>query len=115
MAQRKIQIIKATLFIDIDGTIIDAAENELPFAIEKINEAYDNDYTIIITTMRGDKYFDEKSRFSKENTLKLLRRLRIKYHEIIWDSPSPRIIINDEGIGTIKHPQYSSWENYNFN
>ena len=110
----KIEIIKPTLFIDIDGTIVDSNENPVPFAISKINECYDNGYTIIITTMRGDKFFDQKSRFCKQKTVMLLNSIELKYHSILWDVPSPRVIINDEGAIAINHKKDSSWENYNF-
>lgn len=103
-------IIKGTLFIDIDGTILHASTEEpLPYAIEKINQAYDDGYVIILTTLRGENW-QVTNRFSKVNTLRLLKALGLKYHHIIWDSPSPRIIINDDRAGAYHHPTNGSWE-----
>lgn len=109
-----IVVVKGTLFVDIDGTLINAPNEEpLPFAVEKINKAYDDGYMIVVTTMRGTGYTNE-SRLSCPETLRLLKTIGLKYHEIIWNCPSPRIIINDEGAVAINHPCNSSWEKYQF-
>ena len=104
-------IIRGTLFIDIDGTVFhDETEEPLPYAVEKINKAYDDGYVIILTTFRGENW-DVTNRFSKVNSLRLFKSVGLKYHHIIWDSPSPRIIINDDKCGAYRHPKNSSWEN----
>lgn len=106
-------IIKGTLFIDIDGTILhDETEEPLPYAIEEINKAYDEGYFVILTTFRGVNW-EVTNRFSQVNTLRLLKSIELKYHQIIWDSPSPRIIINDDVVASYKHPSNGSWENVN--
>lgn len=91
-----------TLFVDLDGTLIKAGTEEpLTENIEQINKAFDEGWLIILTTLRGDKNWDEKSQFNKLNSFGLIRRLGIKHHKIIWDSPSPRIVINDDSARAI--------------
>ena len=108
-----IVVVKGTLFIDIDGTILhDRTEEPLLYAIEKINKAYDEGYLVILTTFRGANW-EVTNRFSQVNTLRLLKLIELKYHQIIWDSPSPRIIINDDVVASYKHPSNGSWENVN--
>jgi len=103
-------VVKGTLFIDIDGTILhDKTEEPLPHAVEKINKAYDDGYLIILTTFRGVNW-KVANRFSKVNTLRLLKSIELKYHQIIWDSASPRIVINDDTCGAYQHPANGSWE-----
>jgi len=105
-----ITIIKGTLFIDIDGTIFnDTTEEPLPFAVEKINKAYNDGYVIILTTFRGENW-EVTNRFSKVNSLRLFKSVGLKYHHIIWDSPSPRMIINDDICMAYQHPCNGSWE-----
>ena len=104
-----IEIVKGTLFIDLDGTILHTeTEEPLPYAVEKINKAYDEGYIIILTTFRGVnwKIF---SPYSLQNTEKTLKIIGLKWHKIIWDSPSPRII-NDESVVAYQYPQNKSWE-----
>lgn len=110
-----IEISKGTLFVDIDGTILDyQTKLPLPYSVEKINKAYEEGYMIVITTQRGDLLWGPDSPFCRENTLKTLREIGVKWHNIIWDSSSPRTIINDEGVHAIHHLKNGSWENYEF-
>lgn len=103
-------VIRGTLFIDLDGTVFhDETEEPLSQAIEKINKAYDDGFIIILTTYRGENW-DVTNRFSKVNTLRLLKMHELKYHHIIWDSPSPRIVINDDVCGAYQHPRNEGWE-----
>ena len=98
-----------TYFIDIDGTIVDrSTQRPLENAVEIINSLYDAGNTIILTTLRGEDW-KEDSRFSVENTMKMLREIRIKYHHILWDIPSPRILINDSGAVAINHEPDTPW------
>lgn len=101
---------KAGIFIDIDGTIIDSkTEEPLENAIECINSWYDQGHTVILTTKRGNE-FSNTSRFSQISTERLLRNLGIKYHNIIYNIDSPRILINDKGAYVIKHNENESWD-----
>ncbi len=103
---------KGTLFIDLDGTVLHSeTEEPLPFAIEAINKQYDEGFLIILTTYRGANW-EPTNRFSKINTQRILKSIGLKYHSIIWDSPSPRIIINDDAVEAIQHPTDASWEGY---
>ena len=108
-----IEIVKGTLFIDLDGTVLHTeTEEPLPFAVEKINKAYDDGYVIILTTCRGVNW-EIPSPYSVRNTERTLKIIGLKWHKIVWDSPSPRIIINDDGAVAYQHPQNKSWEEIN--
>lgn len=88
-----------TLFIDLDGVLVEnSAEYLKPYwgttdgikeNIEKINELYDSGKVcIIITTSRSTNY--------GEKTHKQLKKLGVKYHQILYDLPHcKRVIIND--------------------
>jgi histidinol phosphatase-like enzyme len=110
----KVHTVRGTLFIDIDGTIISSESGEpLSQAVEKINKAHADGYLIILTTLRG-AWFAPDSIYSTTETLRLLKSIGLIYDHIIWDCPSPRKIINDDGAAAINHPRNSGWENYNF-
>lgn len=99
-----------SFFFDIDGTIIDhTTEKPLDDSIEYINWLYDQGHTIILTTQRGES-FTILSRYSKVNTERLLRNLKLKYHHILYDIPSPRIIINDNGCYEINNKTNGSFQ-----
>ena len=102
-------ITKGTLFIDIDGTIVHTdTEEPLPQAVEKINKAYDEGYVIVLTTLRGSNWAVAHP-YSKINTERTLKSIGLKWHEIIWDSPSPRIIINDDTVLALQHQSNKDW------
>lgn len=110
---------RGTLFIDIDGTLLNCSTEEpLPFAVEKINEAYTKGYMIILTTMRGGDSkvsgCDNYPQIPCLLTIKQLKEIGLKYHTVIWNCPSPRIVLNDEGAIAHNHPRDGSWEKYNF-
>jgi hypothetical protein len=99
-------------FLDIDGTIVHTdTEEPLPGAVKAINELYEKGAMIVLTTLRGDGYAEAGYgvRFSRTNTIKMLKRIGLKYHHIIWNCPSPRIVINDDGAKAVNHPKNSAW------
>jgi hypothetical protein len=102
---------KATFLIDIDGTIIRWSDDQpVENAVETINKWYDAGHRIIIITNRGSHLGDDApERFKEKPTLRRLYELGLKYHEIIWNSPSPRIVINDDGAAAIDHPRDTRW------
>ena len=103
-----------TLFIDLDGTILNCSTDAPnPFAVERINKAYDDGFMIVLTTYRGE-HFADNSRFGLVTTHTLLRNIGLKFHHIIFSSPSPRVVINDEGAVAVQHPRDGSWEGYEF-
>ncbi len=102
---------RATFFIDIDGTIIrwsdrKPAEN----AVETVNAWYEAGHRIVLTTYRGDVIGAEQPQFSVASTIKDLEDIGLKYHDILFDCPSPRIVINDGGAGAIDHPVDAPWD-----
>ncbi len=102
---------RATFFIDIDGTIIrwsdrKPAEN----AVETVNAWYEAGHRIVLTTYRGDVIGQDQPRFSVASTIKDLEDIGLKYHDILFDCPSPRIVINDGGAGAIDHPVDAAWD-----
>ena len=101
----------ATFFIDIDGTIIRWSGEPIESAVKTINAWYDAGHRIVITTYRGDRIADEVDcRFSEKNTRSMLECIGLKYHDILFDCPSPRIVINDSGVASIDHPQDAEWD-----
>lgn len=109
-----IKLVKGTLFVDLDGTVLHSkTEDPLPFAVDKINKAYDQGYMIVITTFRGYNW-DVASPYSVVNSERVLKSIGLKFHNIVWDSPSPRIIINDDVVAAYQHPQDGSWEKIAF-
>lgn len=103
---------KATFLIDIDGTIIRWSDDQpVENAVETINKWYDDGHRIVLVTNRGPHLGDDvPDRFKERETLRKLYEIGLKYHEIVWDCPSPRIVINDEGAAAIDHPQDKRWE-----
>jgi hypothetical protein len=89
----------STLFVDLDGTLVKSSAQHFPpywgqtdgitENIESLNRLYESGKSqIIITTSRTSEF--------KEATQAQLKRLGIKYHQIIFDLyHSKRIIIND--------------------
>ncbi len=95
-----------TWFIDIDGTIVHHLSNkeideaidtmgEKSFLVEKpIEKSVEflgnlpNSDTVVLTTARDGRH--------KQHTLKMLKHLRVRYDEIMFDLRSgPRYLIND--------------------
>lgn len=88
-----------TLFVDIDGTLVEncseffspawGESGPLQDNINKINQMYDSGKSqVILTTSRKSTY--------KKQTENQLKRLGVKYHNIIYDLyHAKRIIIND--------------------
>lgn len=102
----------ATFFIDIDGTIIRWDGQPIRSAVKTINTWYDAGHHIVITTYRGDRISDDthNGHFGKKNTIKELETIGLKYHVILFDCPSPRIVINDTGAAAIEHPVDTEWD-----
>lgn len=88
----------AAFIFDLDGTLVSFETHEpLPGAVETVNRLYDEGHRIIFTTRRGDLEFAGHAYYSRQATYSMLRLNEFKYHDIIFDVPSPRIVINDAG------------------
>lgn len=89
----------STLFIDLDGTIVEnsaeffepywALSNPIPENVQVINRLYNSGYAqVIVTTSRSEEY--------SEKTLKQLDKIGLKYHKVIFGIlHAKRIVIND--------------------
>jgi hypothetical protein len=86
-----------TYFIDLDGTLLKQGTNTLTDGAQQfldlVKQRGDN---LVITTRRGDVEFKGHPVYSREATIRALRELRLNYHEIVFDAPSPRILIDDQ-------------------
>lgn len=103
-------IARGTKFIDIDGTILHTeTEEPLGNVVSIINKWYDEGHVIVLTTLRGD-LFKFPHRLSKGMTESMLRRIGLKYHHILYNCPSPRVVINDDGAEAINHETNKEWE-----
>src|SRR5210317_739312 len=82
--------LKYSLFIDIDGTIINQENKQiLPFTNEKLDYWSSLGHKIILTTANNETYRDKIT--------DMLNTYNIKYDFLIMNlSPGPRIIINDK-------------------
>ena len=110
----KIEIVKGTLFVDLDGTVLHSkTEHVLEEAVEKLKTAKANGWQIIITTFRGSQW-GKDHKFGVPSTLSTLRLHDIPFDDIVWNSPSPRVIINNEPCYAIPHKRDGSWESYDF-
>ncbi len=92
----------AAYFIDLDGTLFQFGTNELlPGALEELNRLKDNGDIIVLTTRRGDLEFEGHEIFGEHNTLCALEKLKIPYSQILFNLPSPRVVVNDSGAYAI--------------
>lgn len=104
-----INTVKGTKFIDIDGTILHITTGKpLGNVVSIINKWYDEGYMIVLTTLRGD-LFTYPHPYSKAATKVALERIGLKYHQIVYNSPSPRTVINDDGAEAVNHKTNESW------
>lgn len=78
---------KYTLFIDVEGTLINQETKELlPNSIDKLNKWIDLGHTIILTTATDET-----------RIMKHIKKYNIPYHRLICDiTPGPRYLINDK-------------------
>lgn len=94
---------KGALFIDLDGTVfIHSTNKPINSSVSAIRLFKEEGYKIIFTTYRGEDNFPGHEIYGKDNTLNILKELNIPYDEIIFDLPSPRILVNDDGIGGLR-------------
>ena len=93
----------AALFIDLDGTLIHHGQNILlPGARDLLEKLHSAGHMIVLTTRRGNKEFLDHPVFSQEATEQLLSELHLTFDRILFDVPSPRIVINDDGCSAIQ-------------
>ncbi len=94
---------KGTYFCDLDGTLFKHGTTEfLPGAKEFLELASKKRWRIIFTTRRGDVEFEGHPVYSKHATEEMLFRHGLDRHTIVYDVMSPRIIVDDSEVGTIR-------------
>ena len=106
----------ATFIFDLDGTILEhGTGNPIGDSVERINELYDAGHDIILITRRGDREFKDFSKYGERTCKDQLSTLNIKYHHLIFNSTSPRIVINDDGAYclNVKTNHGVEWEQLN--
>lgn len=93
----------AAYFIDFDGVFFKYGTMfPTDGAIELVNDLFNNGHKIYFMTLRKYENNDDEA-LNLHKTEEVLKTLNVKYHGIIEDIPSPRIIINDEGATAINH------------
>jgi len=93
---------KMSVYVDIDDTIFDHGTNNWkPEAEEIMQKMHSQGVFIVLTTARGDKY-PYPHVYSKRATLEALANKHIKYDEIIFNSPSPRVMFNDRMVLSVQ-------------
>ena len=95
---------KGALFFDIDGTLFyHGTGTPIGDSIETVKALADEGYKIYLTTYRGDENWeDNHQRYGKGTTLGQLKEHEVPYEKILWNVPSPRILINDDGVGVLR-------------
>lgn len=96
-----------TVFVDLDGTILRQGTQELlPGALEEMQRLREAGFRIVLTTRRGEE-FGKHRVYGREATERALRRLAregLPFDAVLYDCPSPRIVIDDCPGGHILHP-----------
>ena len=94
---------KGALFFDLDGTVFKHGTGEpINDAAQTIRSLAKEGYKIYFTTYRGKENFPDDSKYGEDTTVDQLAALNIPYEQIIWNVPSPRVIVNDDGVGHIR-------------
>jgi hypothetical protein len=92
----------ATYFIDLDGTFFKfGTQDPLPDAPEAIRQLEEKGHKIVWATMRVMS--DQKLGYTA--TIRRFRELGIKSETIVWECPSPRVVVNDDGARAVNHPR----------
>ncbi len=92
-----------TLIADIDGTVFKYGTTEfVDNALQELTEIVENGGQIVFITAREKNWPGAKSVKTK-----LMREFPEAV--IVWGSPSPRVIINDEGARAINHSTNAKW------
>lgn len=90
----------ATYFVDLDGTFFRFGSlDPLPQAVDTIKRLEAEGHKIVWTTLRNMG----EERLGYTSTILKFRELGIKSEEIVWDCPSPRIVVNDDGAMAVNH------------
>lgn len=90
----------ATYFIDLDGTFfLFGTQEPVPGAVETVKRLEAEGHKIIWATMRIMS--DQKLGYTA--TIRKFREFGIKSETILWECPSPRIVVNDDGADAVNH------------
>lgn len=94
---------EGALFFDLDGTVLKHGTGEpIGDAVDNIKTLAKEGYKIYFTTYRGKENFPNGSKYGEDTTLDQLDKLDIPYEEILWNVPSPRVLINDDGVSHVR-------------
>jgi len=100
-------------FVDIDGTIVRHGTNDLlPGALEWLQGLCAAGSTIVFTTRRGDEFLGHPI-YSDAGLQSLLNSLYIKgvrWHDVVKNIGSPRVLVNDEECRVIQRETNQAWE-----
>lgn len=90
----------AALFFDLDGTCVTFHTNEwMPGVLEKLTSLHSHGNQIFFITARGPQ--DANDAWSPENTEALISKLPFPA-SLTTGVHSPRVLIDDSDIGTVK-------------
>lgn len=91
---------KCTIFCKIEGTLIDELNNNfIKSVVTKINEAFDNGHTIILTTCKSENF--------RNKLITILHNFKIKFSKLLMGLPNgPQISINNYSDNK-NHKSYS--------
>jgi hypothetical protein len=100
-------------FVDIDGTIVRHGTNEfLPGALDWLQGLCAAGSDIVFTTRRGCEFVGHPI-YSEQGLSLLLNDLYIrgiKWHSVVKNIGSPRVIVNDEECSAIRRETNQAWD-----
>lgn len=103
-------------YFDLDGTLFEHGTNTpLPGAVDMLAKLRRAGAILYITTLRGNKFLDHPV-FNPDATAAAVEaHFGIMRWRINFDSPSPRVIVNDSGAGAHNHVPGASWTDNEIN
>jgi histidinol phosphatase-like enzyme len=99
----------ATLFLDIDGTVVDRHNQPIPGAVAAVKKLKERGFFIIITTFRGPANWADDDKFGVSESLKLFAEIGLPSDHIVWNCPSPRIVVNDDDCFAHRRVPNAEW------
>jgi hypothetical protein len=93
-----------TYFIDMDGTFFRFGTQEpLPGAVDAVRRLASEGHRIFFVTLRNAS----EGKLGSVSTRAALASLGVEYDDILWDCPSPRTVVNDDGAHAVNHVKNS--------
>lgn len=94
---------RGSFLIDLDGTLVRHGTTEFLPGAEAFLALLDaRGYRVIFVTRRGDREFHGHPAYGRAATEAMLIAHGLDHHTIVYDVMSPRILVDDSGIGVLE-------------